>query len=392
MFEFQLPTRITFGCGSRKRMISVLEGHAWKKIAMVVDHALKEIDVVKQLMKDVESCAKLTILYCDVQEPTYDVLDKNRKVFEGKSLDAVLGMGGGSAMDMAKAMAVLMNNRESAIRYRGFDKITEPVLPVITIPTTAGTGSEITPNASFIDQDSKKKLGINGEEIRPRYAFLDPELTLSCPLRPTISAAVDSMVHATEAFVAKKSSVMAKLFACEGFKKVFQNLPRVTQNLTDLKSREQVMYGAFLSAVALMHSGTGPAAAMSYPLGVRFGVPHGIAGAIFLPHVMRMNAEAGAEEYCALYDAVAEVVTPLSACGKGIRLSEILLSQFELLSIPQDLQAFGFENSGIDLFVKDTLDLHQALDQNPVFFGEKEIRKILTALKVGESASVAALH
>ena len=118
------------------------------------------------------------------------------------------------------------------------------------------------------------------KQFVPKYAFLDPELTLTCPLRPTISAAVDSIVHSTEAFVAKKSNPIAKFFAREGFQKVIISLPQLVEDLNSIELRTNVMYGAFLSGVALMHSGTGPAAALSYPLGVHYGVPHGI-GVLF---------------------------------------------------------------------------------------------------------------
>ena len=124
----------------------------------------------------------------------------------GKKIDVFIGIGGGSALDMAKGLSVLYTNLKKAISYRGFEKFTNPILPIIAIPTTAGTGSEITPNASFIDSIEKKKMGINGEAIRPSYAILDPELTLTCPKFPSLSAqGLMSLVHASEAFVAKKA-------------------------------------------------------------------------------------------------------------------------------------------------------------------------------------------
>ena len=157
----------------------------------------------------------------------------------------MIGIGGGSALDMAKAVSVLSTNREEAIKYRGFNMFDNAIPPVIALPTTAGTGSEITPNASFIDSDSKRKMGINGEAIRPQFAILDPELTLSCPLGPTISAAVDSMVHATEAFVAKKSNPLARLFAAEGFSTVATTLPHLVQELDRLDLREKLCMAPF---------------------------------------------------------------------------------------------------------------------------------------------------
>ena len=250
---------------------------------------------------------------------------------------------------------------------------------IIAIPTTAGTGSEITPNASFIDTKEKRKMGINGEAIRPQYAILDPELTLSCPKAPTISAGVDSLVHATEAFVAKNTNPMAQMFAKEGFKLVFENLPILVNDLENLKMREKVMYGAFLSAIALMNSGTGPAAAMSYPLGVHFGVPHGIGGGIFLPHVIQHNIDAGFFEYSELYQTGNDNQSKEKKANVFI---EKIWGIWQNLNMPQNLGDFGMNKGHKDLLISDTIDLRLALDQNPVPFYKGEISMVLNKLLV----------
>ncbi len=268
-FNFFMPTKIAFGVGKCSLLPEILKANGWSKVGLVVDHGLRQQTTIKALMESLAAASvTATVGWCEMSEPSYDYLQKFRGVFEGTGIQAVIGVGGGSALDTAKAVAVLVNNREPAIAYRGFDKMTAPVLPVIALPTTAGTGSEVTPNASFIDTAEKRKLGINGESIRPRFAILDPALTLSCPLRPSISAGVDSLVHATEAYVARKTNPMARFFAREGFRKVFSHLPRLVAAPQDMTTRTEVMHGAFLAGVALMNSGTGPAAAMSYPWGL----------------------------------------------------------------------------------------------------------------------------
>jgi alcohol dehydrogenase len=280
-------------------------------------------------------------------------------------------------MDMAKGLSVLYTNKGPAISYRGFEQFKIPIKPIIAIPTTAGTGSEITPNASFIDTVQKKKMGINGKAIRPDYAILDPELTVTCPIEPTISSGVDSLVHATEAFVAKNSNALAKMFAKEGFNIVFDNLPLLVEQLNNIELREKVMYGAFLSAVALMNSSTGPAAAMSYPLGVYFGVPHGIGGGIFLPHVIKHNINAGFLDYTELTN----INDPNHTKEKNAKIFiEKMWVKWEQLNIPQNLRKFGMETKHIDLFKKEVMDLHMALNQNPVPFGEEEISIVLSEL------------
>ena len=375
-FNYIFYGDIKFGIGSRHELSNIIKKNNFDSVCIILDHALKSISIFENLINTI-GCDK-TLVYCDIKEPTYDRLEEKREILYDKSIDAFIGIGGGRALDMAKGLSVLYSNKGSAISYRGFDQFQKPILPIIAIPTTAGTGSEITPNASFIDTAEKKKLGINGEAIRPKYAILDPELTLSCPKAPTVSAGVDSLVHATEAFAAKKSNVMAKMFAKNGFKLVFNNLPKLAQNLDDIELREKVMYGAFLSAIALMNSGTGPAAAMSYPLGVHYGVPHGIGGGVFLPHVIQHNINAGYIDYIELMDKNEKK----SERKASIKFIDKVWQVWEELTVPQDLKDFGMIDKDTDRFISDTMDLKLALDQNPVPFYENEIKSTLKKLNI----------
>lgn len=376
-FDFSLKTQVVFGAGSRNQIFDKIRTSKYEYIGLIVDHNLVDVPLVKEFINRLEESAKLLrVGYCSVSEPTYLNLDKVRDEFCDERLQAVIGIGGGSALDMAKAMAVLTHNKCPAISYRGFDKMTEQVLPVIAVPTTAGTGSEVTPNASFIDTIEKKKMGINGESVRPRFAFLDPELTLSCPKNPTISAGVDSVVHATEAYVAKKTNPLARFFAREGFIRVMTSLPKLVDSLDDIQLRSEVMYGAFLSGVALMHSGTGPAAAMSYPLGVHYNVPHGIGGGMFLPHVAKLNVNLGFYGYGGLIDGINGDHHREDKVGALAFINHIK-DAWAYLDIPQSLNS---QNINIDSFIDETLALAGALEQNPSPFGKTQIAEVLRIL------------
>jgi len=375
MFDFSLKTRVRFGCGVRKFILDILKVENWNHVGLVYDHKLIQNQDIDTLIHSIDKATRLVKAECAISEPTYDSLDQMRQRFTGTEFQVIIGIGGGSALDMAKAMAVLVHNKKPAIDYRGFDRMIEPVLPIIAVPTTAGTGSEVTPNASFIDSQAKKKLGINGEAVRPSYAFLDPELTLSCPKAPSISAGVDSLVHAVEAFAAKKTNRMARFFAQEGFRRVFEALPLLVDDLYNIHLREEVMYGAFLSGIALMHSGTGPAAAMSYPMSVHYHVPHGLGGGIFMPYVIAHNIKSGYTDYAKLYNpdnletnqALESFVSKLRECWKK-------------LEIPKDLHSFGVKHTDIGFITDETMQLKGALDQNPVPFYENEIAHTLDLL------------
>lgn len=383
-FNFFCPTKVHFGSGVSNGITRTLKQNDWQNVGLVVDHNLKEHPLINKRINSIRSnSCRIVTAWCEISEPTYDELDKIRCQFNVPNLQAVIGVGGGSALDMAKAMAVLVHNKGSAIEYRGFGKMTEPVLPIIAVPTTAGTGSEVTPNASFIDSKAKKKMGINGEAVRPVFAFLDPELTLSCPREPTICAGVDSMVHAVEAFAAKKTNRLARFFAVEGFRRVFQALPQVVNSLDNIELRREVMYGAFISGVALMHSGTGPASALSYPLSVHFKVPHGLGGGVFLPAVIEHNMRSGYMEYADLLNL---------DISDDDRASERFLHEIKTtwskIGIPGNLRTLGVEDTDTRLIVKETMELKGALDQNPVPFNENEIADTITRLIDGTDGRI----
>jgi alcohol dehydrogenase class IV len=382
-FTFRVGTEVSFGRGASRRLPEILERHGWKRVGLVVDHGLRGAKSIGQLIESLQASGRLALAWCDVSEPTYDALEAMRPQFAGQDLEAMIGIGGGSALDMAKAMAVLVHNREPAIAYRGFDRMTEPVLPVVAVPTTAGTGSEVTPNASFVDAREKRKMGINGEAVRPRIALLDPELTLTCPARATVSAGVDSLVHATEAYVAKKTNAMARLLALQGFARVFNTLPLVVATPDDLTLRSDVMFGAFLAGLALMHSGTGPAAAMSYPLGVHHGIPHGLGGAAFLPHVARYNVAHGVHDYADLYLTMADAEPNLPRARQADEFVIRVLATWSQLGVPQTLGKLGVAPMDVDRVVRETLVLEGALGQNPVPFAEDQIRGTMADLAAG---------
>ncbi len=249
-------------------------------------------------------------------------------------------------------------------------------------PTTAGTGSEITPNASFIDDKEMKKMGINGEAVRPKYALIDPALTLSCPKDATISAAIDSVVHAVEAYVAKKSNAMAKMLAKEGLRYVCNNLLKVIAEPNNIEFRDKVMYGAFLSGIALMNSGTGPAAAMSYPLGVHYKVPHGIAGGIFLPFVIEYNINKRIFDYADLYDILPGKYKSknTSKAEKARYFLKSIRAIWKRIGRVTDLAEYQFPKSFPPIFIQETLELKTALDQNPILFDHRAINWVLSSL------------
>jgi len=211
-------------------------------------------------------------------EPTYDFVDEQFKRLKTKgSFEYIVAIGGGSLMDVAKAIAILYTNDGNAINYRGMDKVNHPSLPVICVPTTAGSGSEVTHTAALIDTKEKRKLGINGKYVTPFATILEPNYLMNQPENVMLFSKLDAILHAAEAITSKQSTTISKVFGHQAL------------CLLESIEVEKIQLGATLAGIAMMNAAGGIASAISYPLGSRFGVPHGLAGGIFLPYEFELN-------------------------------------------------------------------------------------------------------
>lgn len=280
------------------------------------------------------------------KEPTYEQLDqitkRARDIYQRRHWDVIVVLGGGSALDIAKAVSVLITNSGDAIRYRGFNKVQKPGIPVLAIPTTL-SGSEATNNASFIDTDTKTKMGINGRFLFVEHAVLDPVWLPGRDSRVFGSTWLDALTHAYESLVCVQSTDLTKYISMKALELLWAG----SQELLSLQ------IGAHMAGRALCNSGSGIAGAISYPFGVHYGVPHGIAGGIFLPDVMRFNGEKS------------ELIDFITGLIAGFHIST-------------DLAEYGVEHpDDLHVYLK---ELQPAFDQNPnPFNADTDSREMLLA-------------
>lgn len=376
-FNFLLRTDARFGEGVVQTLPATLEGWGVKRVAIVSDIGVRTNEHVQSLIEKLkQKFQQVTIAESAVAEPDYDYLDEF-KVQITPDHDVLIGIGGGSTLDVAKAVSVLVTNPGPAISYRGFDLIKQPGIPVVAIPTTAGTGSEITPNAVFTDKKEMRKLGINTDLYLPRLALLDPLMTISCPRSVTVSSGVDAIVHTIESYAAKRTNPVSRMWAREAFRLLFAALPAVVQEPNNVRLREQVQRGAFCAGIALMNSGAGPAGALSYPLGVRFNVPHGWAGGVFVSRIARFNAERGFSDYAELYDLIDGADQSLSRSQKAINFCNEMDQLFAQLEVPETLTHYGVTSDDVPVLAEQTMLLAGALEMNPVPFGLTEVENVL---------------
>lgn len=380
-FAFMLQTDLRFGVGEANKLPEHLWSFGWKNLALVVDAGPARNPAWQAVQAVLQREFSIVVrLETGVTEPTYDYLDEVRRPFMGKSIDGFVVVGGGSVLDVGKAMSVLVTNPGPAIDYRGFNLIKTPGPPLVAIPTTAGTASEVTPNAVFVDTKENRKFGINTALYIPKLCILDPALTVTCPRRVTISSGTDALVHAHESFVSKRATPITQPLAMEAFQLVFNALGEVVEHPDDLDLRARVQLGSYLAGVALFNSSAGPAGAMSYPLGVNQHVPHGMAGAVFLPRVIQHNIERGYTGYASLYariDGAQPVGDPAEA---GRLFAERVWWLWDKLEIPRTLEPFGFTRADIPGFAEQAQLLKGAFDMNPVPFTMDDLRATLESM------------
>ena len=378
-FKFILKTETYAGIGSRNKIKNVIHENNYNAVWIIVDSALIKfqpyLEVINQLKTD--KVFKGVISSRSNMEPDYDYLDQIAAELFNKQIDFIIAIGGGSTLDLAKAVAVLIANGGYGIEYRGFDKVKKPGVPVLAIPSTAGTGSEVTVNAVFTDKSEMRKLGINGRYMNATYAILDPEFTISAPLHVAVSSGMDALVHTLESFVGPKANLFTRMFAKEAFKLLYHHLPAIIDEPTNLDRRLKIQLGAYYAAVSLFNSNSGIAGAISYPLGAYYNVPHGIAGGMFVVPVVKYNIDAGYYKYAELYDLIEGADQRLSAEQKSKEFLVLLDKLSEKLTVPKKLSIFGIKKENYEHVIEIMQLLQAAFDQNPVHLDVKNTGIIL---------------
>lgn len=296
------------GEGSGKELPVFLQEKKYQRLGIIVDAALVRNpyfqEVYQFLEKNFEIVKKIIN---EASDPTYEYLDATvEELRRSSAVDCLIAIGGGSTLDLAKGVSVLLTNSGPGIQYKGVDKVPIAGIPLIMAPTTAGTGSEVTPNASFTDTKEKKKQGISTHFYHPELVVLDPALVASCPESVSVGAGMDALVHhAIDAYISGGAdNPLCALFSRTAVSLLFNALPKVVQNPQDLKARSDTQLGALYAGLALTNGGGGSiAGAASYPLGIHFKIPHGTGVAILALEAMRFNIERGFLGYEAFNDA-----------------------------------------------------------------------------------------
>jgi len=364
-FQFEVNTKIYAGKHEALNIKKYLKDNNIKSPFLVIDRAVFNTEYGKDFIEKADLDA---ILVYSEAEPTYELLESYREETNKTKSKAVIGLGGGSVMDFAKGLAFLATNKKPALEYRGFPTGHKKPLPIVTIPTTAGTGSEVTYNAVFINAQTQQKLGINTKDCFPTFSILDPVFIQSCPKPVIVSSGLDALTHAIESYGATKANDITRAMSHKAMELILFWLGMIKSIKNDIMIAEKLQYGAYLAGMALMNSGSGPSGALSYYLGPRFNVPHGLAGAIFLPYVTEYN-EANGVKY--------PKFNPEYVGG----LTYDIFDLYDKLNFDyKTLEHFGVTKDNLPKLLEGIEKLQPAFDQNPVPFKTKNAENIIRRL------------
>ena len=300
-FEFHSRTRVVFGHGTIARLGQIARELGFAKTLLVADQGVIDAGHVAQAVRILERATVETTVFSDFGvNPDSAMVKAGAQFAEPLGIDSLIGLGGGSSLDCAKGINFLLTNGGTMADYRGYGKASTPLLPMIGVPTTAGTGSEAQSYAVIADARTHMKMACGDPTAAVRVAILDPDLTVTAPRHVTAAAGFDAIAHAVETAVTVRRSPMSDTFSHRAWRLLNDGFERVLLHPADADARAAMQLGSHFAGMAIEQSMLGAAHACANPLTARYDMPHGGALAILLPHVVRWNAAVALDRYAAL--------------------------------------------------------------------------------------------
>jgi alcohol dehydrogenase len=303
-FDWHHPTRVIFGAGTLDQLGEAVAQLGSQRPLLVTDRGIRRAGHVDRAIESLTRAGLVPTVFDRVEEnPTTRHVAEGVDIARQASIDLFIGLGGGSSMDTAKGINFILTNGGAMADYWGIGKASQPMLPFVAVPTTAGTGSEAQSFALIADEKTHQKMACGDSKASARIAILDPTITLSQPPRVTAVSGIDAISHAVESFVTLVRHPVSMMFSLQAWKLLSKGFPRVLNNPTDVEARGWMSLGANLAGSAIEASMLGATHAAANPLSARFDLTHGIAIAILLPHVVRWNGQAAPDLYDELWQA-----------------------------------------------------------------------------------------
>lgn len=375
-FSFTIPQNIKFGAGTLDLLPDLAKELGKSKGYIISGPHLNKIGMVAKCRKALKNAGMESECFTETEgNPSTDTLVKATEGFKKSKADFIVAFGGGSPLDVAKAVAVLATYGGNIVDYEGAGKVMGPVVPMIAIPTTAGTGSEVTAFSVITDHSRNYKLTVVSNYLLPAYVILDPDLIATVPANTAAACGIDAMVHALEAYISKAASPFSDIFAREALRLIGGSIRDYVADRSNPAACESMMVGSLFAGIAFSHARLGNVHAMSHPVSAYFDVPHGVANAILLPTVVDFNKDAAdPEKYRYIYGCISKDMGADINFTPDMLATEIRMLNYELGILPT-LSDIGVTSDKFEQMADDAMKSGN-IQCNPQFTMKNDILKL----------------
>ena len=354
-FSFSIPQHVIFGKGSLGKLPEAAKALGKNKALIISGPHLNRIGMVDKCRAALSAAGIGSAAFTETEgNPSTETVEKAVEAYKSSGADFIVAFGGGSPLDVAKAAGILAMYGGKITEYEGGGKVPGPVVPMIAIPTTAGTGSEVTSFSVITDHSRNYKLSVSSNYLLPAYAILDPELIASVPAGTAAACGVDAMVHALEAYLSLAASPFSDMFALKALQLIGKNLRAYAANRGNEAAAEAMMMGSLFAGIAFSHARLGDVHAMSHPVSAYFNVAHGVANAILLRVIVEYNELADQGKYYDIYRCVAKAPVSEAMFSSHMLTEELRALNMEL-GIPSCLKEAGVKAEYFDAMAEDAM-------------------------------------
>lgn len=352
--EFFVSSDVTFGKDAAKELPRILKEFKAKNVMVVYDAGVKMAGIAEKVLAEVEKAdVKVTVFDGVIPNPTNEVVEEAAEIAQRENIDVFVAVGGGSSIDLTKAVNILMTNPGPIGQYGGIDLVKEPVLPLIAIPTTAGTSSEITNVVALTDTKAVCKYVIIDNKIVADKVIADPEFTKTMPAGVTAATGMDAITHAVESYISNMSTALTEYHSIKALQIFHEYLPKAVANGSDMEAREKMMLGCLIAGFGFSNANLGLVHGIAHTLSAHFHLAHGVANATVLPYVMEYNADSCPEKMVDLAKAIDLPVSGDLEKDKYL-LSKELLKMTKTVGI-KTLSELGVEEKDFEMIAEDVL-------------------------------------
>ncbi|NLG27943.1 MAG: iron-containing alcohol dehydrogenase [Chloroflexi bacterium] len=379
MQTFFLPTQVTTGPGCFAQLGKLAAGYGQRALLVCDKRLAEQTDVVARASELLAAAGVALTVYSDVaREPELPVVAEGIQRANAADAQVVIGIGGGSAMDTAKAIAGLCKLPGSVLEYHQGRKLEGPGLPLVTVPTTAGTGAEVTKNAVLIDPATKVKQSIRDDRWFARAALVDPELTVSMPPAVTASTGADALCQAIESYTSIGAGPLSDALAMRAIALIGANLGQAYRHGDDLAAREAMSMGSLMAGIAMATARLGGVHGMAHPLGSHYAIPHGVICGLLLPYTMAYNLPAAADKYAVVARLMGSDTAGLTPPQAAQHAVDVVRDLVTCIGVPMRLRAFGVTEDALGPIIDESLT-QSSLHHNPRKLEAEDVRAILMA-------------